>query len=201
VKVFSGAELTELLVVDLFEASEDVQRVTTCEAAGTVQRLRRKGEKRQLLVVNFRIVPIHLVMVWALPDAGGNSEGPAMQLLRQFVGSMDDEERNRRLKVIPRLVEGSWVCRMALGETPAILGKNIPIDYYAGENEFEVSLGISSSSVAQRVVRVLKSAAEAVNVELALVLEATAEAELPEQVLGGGRLSFPDLATFRTVEP
>ena len=47
--------------------AEDTPCVSASAAAGTIHRLRRAGETRKLFVMNFRVVPLHVVVVWALP--------------------------------------------------------------------------------------------------------------------------------------
>lgn len=48
---------------------------------------------------------------------------------RRFVyGS--DEERNKMLKLIPHIAQGSWMIKQSVGSTPAILGKALKTTYY-----------------------------------------------------------------------
>jgi len=201
-KVRSQSPLGELVVVDLFESEVDVERLATCGAAGTLQRIRASGESRRLLVLNFRVVPMHLVIVFALPAHGTEKDGAALDLLNRFVGGeMEDDERDGRLKVIPRVVRGPWVAKGLLGETPAVLGKTIPVQYFAGDGAFEVSIQCTASSIARRIVRVLRPASSMLTLELAFVIQGNGEGELPEQVLGSFRLTSPDVATLRNVSP
>lgn len=197
-KVLSLGVIAELVVFDLFMNAEDLPHISASEKANTIQRLRRDGEKRKLLVLNLRLVPLHAVAVWALPSQYGCS--PAEALFSRFINSMDDEERRKRLKVVPKLMEGPWIARKAVGEgQPAILGRNIPLDFHSSENELEVSVGCGNSSVARRVVRVLQPAAKRLDIELALVIEGLSAEELPERVCCGFRAAFPDLGCLRTL--
>lgn len=201
-KVQSEERLLELLVVDLFMSDTDVANVAACLAAKTVQRLRRDGETRKLLVLNFRIVPLHLVCVWAVPPDLEKQGTPAAKLLASFVGGMSDGERNSRLKIIPRILQGPWPVRKLVGEnSPAILGKGIPVSYFSSANELEISVSIAASSAAQRISRVMLRAGTAIDIELALLIEGQAEEELPEQIMGGLRLARAQLGSVRTVDP
>lgn len=196
----SGPCLAELCVVDLFMSNTDVARASKCEEAKTVQRLRRAGETRKLLILNFRVVPLHVIIVWALPPTGSGGGTPAQALLERFVTSMTDEERDKRLKVIPRIIAGPWPIRKLVGENcPAILGKGIPVKYFADDNELEVSVSITASGAAQRVSKAMLRAGSALNLELVTVIEGQAEDELPEQVLGGFRVIHADLTAVRMV--
>lgn len=200
-KVPSGNNLAELAVVDMFMSDDDIANVAACEAAKTVQRLRREGETRKLLILNFRIVPLHFVVVFALPPASTDPDDPSRALLHRFVNDMTDEERNQRLKVIPRLQTGPYPIRKLVGEnSPAIIAKKIPVTYYTSENELEISISIAASAVARRVSKTLVRAGSAVDIELVIVIEGKDVSELPEQILGGFRVIHADLSSLRTVE-
>lgn len=200
-KVPSAESLAELVLVDLFETTEDIPCISQCAAADTVERLRRSGEQRRLLLINFRCNPVHLVLVYAVPDP---EEGlsPAAGLLESLVdGSMSEERLKQRLKVIPRPLNMNRVLKWTLGGSPAIIGKQIPIELFRTERECEVSLNIVHSKSAQRILSVLKSSASSLDLELGVLLESQAEGELPEQLIGGFRVTHPDLETTRLVNP
>jgi len=200
-KAFSERAICDLCVVDLFESDTDIEHNTASRAAGTIRRLRDSGELRRLFIINFRIVPIHFVIVFAFPQQY-NMNDPSVALLNEFMSeNMDDAERTKRLKAIPRVVEGPWVAKGLLGETPGIVGKNIPIQYHVGENEIEASIQCTASGFAQRMVRVLKPAASALTIELAFVIQGNTPEELPEQILGGCRITSPNVALLRCVKP
>lgn len=196
-KSASDQAMCALVAVDLFESDVDVVQVARCPEVGTVHRLRARGEQRRLLLINFRVVPLHFVIIWALPDDLGS--GPAQRLLEKFMTCMSTKERNMRLKVIPNILDGPWVARKTTGSRPAILGKNIPIDYYHGDRYMEISINIGVSALGSRVARVMKFAIKRVNMEMAFVIEGQAEAELPERCFGGYRLQYPDIGTARPV--
>mmetsp|Transcript_65006 Transcript_65006/g.188485 ORF Transcript_65006/g.188485 Transcript_65006/m.188485 type:complete len:355 (-) Transcript_65006:137-1201(-) len=199
-KLNSLGSLAELCVVDLFISGIDIPSASTHAGAKTVQRLRRAGEKRRLFVLNFRLVPLHLVVVWALPNTAGGGDSPAAALLERFFGEMSDEERSKRLKVIPKILVGPWVVRRLVGENhPAILGRQIPVDYYTAEGVLEASVGVASSSAAQRVAKTMLRAGSALALELVLLVEGQTEAELPEQALGGFSIYHADLTQLREV--
>lgn len=200
-KVKSKSPLGQLVSVDLFESETDIAHMTACKPAGTIRRIRASGDSRRLFIINFRVVPLHLVMVFALPPADQKGDA-ASDLIHRFAsGKMTDAERNQRLKVIPRVVQGPWVAKGLLGETPAIVGKKIPTQYFVGANEFEASFQCTASSVAQRIVRVLKPAASALTIELAFLVQGNDKEELPERIMGSIRLISPDVSTLRDVDP
>lgn len=197
----SGPALAELAVVDLFSCDTDVANAAACPAAKTIQRLRRSGESRMLLVLNFRLCPLHVIIVWAIPPASPSVDGPSRQLLDRFLLGMSDEERNQRLKVIPRILTGPWPIRKLIGEnSAAILGRGIPISYFRGENELEISVSIAASRSAQRVSKAMLRGASAIELEVGLVIEGKTPAELPEQLLGGFRVAHADLQNVRIID-
>jgi len=198
-KVPSSSALTELVLFDMFESNTDIASAASSSDVGSVQRLRRCGETRRLLVLNFRIMPLQVVLVWALPPEGFNSS-PATRLLNRFFSEdMDDAERKKRIKVIPRVVDGPWVVKKVVGETPGILGKKVPLEFFREDNLLEISVGVASSSAAKKICSVLKVAAAMIDVEVAVVLEGQHEEELPETVAAGFRVCFPDTNSFRVV--
>eukprot|EP00929_Paragymnodinium_shiwhaense_P049450 TRINITY_DN24944_c0_g2_i1.p1 TRINITY_DN24944_c0_g2~~TRINITY_DN24944_c0_g2_i1.p1 ORF type:complete len:412 (-),score=69.22 TRINITY_DN24944_c0_g2_i1:119-1354(-) len=199
---FSSA-LGDLVSCDLFMSPTDIPRVAESTAAGTVHRLRQAGEKRQLILLNFRIVPLHFVCVFAVHELVKDDafvSKNASALIHRFISSMSDDDRRKKLKVIPRVHNGPWLVRKALGEnTPAIFGKNVPCTYHSGPDYLEVSVAVAASATAQRVARVLVYAAKAVDVELAILVEGQEADDLPEHLLSTVRIRHPDIGSLRTV--
>mmetsp|Transcript_51580 Transcript_51580/g.95450 ORF Transcript_51580/g.95450 Transcript_51580/m.95450 type:complete len:344 (-) Transcript_51580:15-1046(-) len=196
-KVENSFIMGDLVVVDLFEVSHDVPFASASTEIGTIQKVRAAGISGQLLVLNFRICPLQLVVVWEIPTGGCH---PAENLLRRFIEDMSDEERTQRLKVIPQIADGPWVVQKVVGNTPAILGKNVNLTYFSQPGLLEVSIEVSSSRLGRRIVGVLQHAATAVVVDVGFVVEGQADEELPEQLLGGFRINRPDVDTLRIVE-
>ena len=50
--------------------------------------------------------------------------------------SQDDEFRNARLKMLPRVVEGPWLVKKAVGKgnAAAKIGEHLKVEYYRGDN-------------------------------------------------------------------
>jgi hypothetical protein len=57
----------------------------------------------------------------ARPPAGRFLEGD---------GPEADARRNRRLKLIPRVVVGPWLVRQVVGTTPVLLGQKVKVKYF-----------------------------------------------------------------------
>jgi len=205
VKTPSAASLCETVLVDLVHVGDKGGYPNmAAQQGGLVSELRRAGETRFLFVVNFCMAPLHLAVAFAFRDAPAsgalpvNDGDPAKALLRRFVEDMDDAERNQHFKVIPWVREGPWLVQKAVGRTPAIIGKSLKINYFSKPGDyFEVSVDIFSSSAAQRILGLLKGAAKGLSMEVFFVLEGKSAEELPEQILGGFRVSHGDLLRTR----
>jgi hypothetical protein len=53
-------------------------------------------------------------------------------------GPEADARRNKKFKLIPRIVKGSWIVRQSVGTTPVLLGQKLATRYFRGPNYFEV---------------------------------------------------------------
>lgn len=110
----------------------------------------------------------------------------------------DDAYRAPRFKLIPAITEGAWVVQRSVGTKPLIVGNALKTTYHGGGDSLflEVDVDIGSSSVANSVTRFVMSALRTLVIDLAFLIEAKTEAELPEKVLGTIRVSHldPDLA-------
>ena len=81
----------------------------------------------------------------------------------------------------------------AVPATPAVTGKTVPQEYYVGPNYVEVDMNITKSAAAGRVLGVARPVTEKLVVDMCFVLEGQAADELPEMVIGCGRMSHLDL--------
>ena len=120
-----------------------------------------------------------------LREQGGPSA--ASRLLERFINGTD-AFRNARFKLIPTVVEGPWLVQKAVGNRPALLGKTLRQRWHRGDGYLEVDVDCNSSPAAGRVVSLVKSYSMALVVDLGFVLEAQTSDELPERVLGCGRM-------------
>ena len=118
----------------------------------------------------------------------------------QHPGGGSDAFRNARFKIVPSVAEGSWLVKQGVGSRPAILGKTLRQRFHQGEAAglaegfFEVSVDCNSSPAAGRVVSLVKSYAKSLVMDLAFIVEAQSADELPERVVGCGRLAHVELS-------
>jgi len=106
----------------------------------------------------------------------------------------DDNYRDNRLKLIPRVVEGNWIVRRAVGagNNAAKLAEAIKLTYFSGPDYFEVDVDIVGSPFARRILSVARSATSSLVLDLAFVIEAVDRPELPERIFGAVRIHRVD---------
>ena len=68
------------------------------------------------------------------------------KVARPFFNGNDDEFRDNGFKLIPKVVEGNYFIRMAVKDTPTLLGNKLKQYYYRGDNYFEVDVDVGSSA-------------------------------------------------------
>ena len=78
------------------------------------------------------------------------------RLLRRLVVDGDQSFCDKRLKLIPRCVEGPWAVRQVVGSRPAIIGKTLPTKVTVGDGYVEVALDVSQSKAARYVLGVVR---------------------------------------------
>ena len=151
------------------------------------------GAAPDAFCLNFCMPWGNFVIYWARPPPDG---GAAARVLDDFVRARDDGHRDARLKLIPRVVEGNWLVRRAVGggHNAAKLAEALKLSYFSGPDYFEVDAYIVGSAAARRILSVVKSATSELVLDLALVVEGATPEDLPEQVLGAVRLHRVDPA-------
>mmetsp|Transcript_12143 Transcript_12143/g.21343 ORF Transcript_12143/g.21343 Transcript_12143/m.21343 type:complete len:489 (-) Transcript_12143:225-1691(-) len=131
-----------------------------------------------------------------------NRTTPFGRLMSKFLYEDSNDFRNKTFKLIPRIVEGNYIVRKAVGSKPTILGRKIKQHYFRSERYMEVVVDIASDPIAQRVTKLCMGYLQTMVVDMMFLLEGTDETELPERVFGGARLShvnFAELDGKRTV--
>jgi len=116
-----------------------------------------------------------------------------LALMRFFTG--DDETRNSSFKLIPHVINGSFIIRQSVGSTPVLLGKKLKQYYFKTARYIEVDIDVGSSYTAATVVNMVSGVTRTLVVDLAVVLEGKTQQELPESLLGTVRLDHLDLNT------
>jgi len=125
----------------------------------------------------------------------------------------NDEVKNSKLKLIPKVVEGNILCRKLIGK-PVIIGKKLPIQYiYVPQEKVEIvddnkatttkvladfleaDLDIGSSSKnAKRIIDVCRKYMKTLTVDIGFVVEGSCKEQLPERLLASARIHHVDPA-------
>eukprot|EP00612_Vaucheria_litorea_P007592 CAMPEP_0171480574 /NCGR_PEP_ID=MMETSP0946-20130122/6156_1 /TAXON_ID=109269 /ORGANISM="Vaucheria litorea, Strain CCMP2940" /LENGTH=320 /DNA_ID=CAMNT_0012011831 /DNA_START=32 /DNA_END=994 /DNA_ORIENTATION=- len=92
--------------------------------------------------------------------------------------------QNSRFKLIPRIMNGPWLVKRAVGSVPCLLGTKVTTRYYRGENYMETNVEVGSSIVAQRIIGCCRGSSAYIDVQLGIVLQGENALELPEKLLG-----------------
>jgi hypothetical protein len=114
-------------------------------------------------------------------------------LLENFVRG-DDHYRNASFKLIPHIAKGSWIVKQSVGKTACLIGEALEITYHTDKNYIELDVDIGSSSVAKGVVNLVLGYLSKLVIELAFLIQANTEEELPEYLLGTCKLVNLDIS-------
>lgn len=203
-KIPSQSPYFRLVGVDLYESSETVEHIASRPDNPVQRELRRHEEKGTEMpftfVINF-VVPgnprINMVLYYQVPHPSVLTDGsPSAELMADFLEG-SDEFRNERFKLIPCIVEGSFIVRQAVGSTPALIGKKLRQPYFKGKQYFELDVDIGSSAVANRVVGLVSGYTKKLVIDMGFVLEGQSPDELPERLFGTVRLVHIDLGVAK----
>ncbi|XAR50738.1 hypothetical protein NMG60_11005152 [Bertholletia excelsa] len=183
-KIMGGDPLLKLIAVDWFKVEKCTSKVTLSPSS-LVQS--EAGKKLPfILVINLEVPakPNYSLVLYYAADQPINKNS----LLGKFVDG-SDMFRDSRLKLIPRIVEGYWMVKRAVGTKACLLGKAVSCKYLREGNFLEIDVDIGSSSVARSVISLVLGYVTSIVVDLAILIEAKEEAELPEYILGTVRLN------------
>jgi Protein ENHANCED DISEASE RESISTANCE 2, C-terminal len=138
----------------------------------------------------------HLVAYFGIEDISiitTNHQRTAIgRLCHQFFFGESDKFRDTTFKLIPRIAEGNFVVRKAVGSKPSILGKKLRQYYIRTDRFMELIVDIGSDSVATRIVKLALGYAKSLTVDMMFVLEGATDETLPERILGGVRVKEID---------
>lgn len=203
-KVPSQEAAFRLLTVDIVQAEVPIYMGLCAHPEERIQQaLKREREtgKKELPPFVFAVnlcVPgdrtYHQVSYFAVDnfDEIEDPTTPFGRLMNRFIFGDSDEFRLQTFKLIPRIVEGNFVVRKAVGSKPTILGRKIKHYFIRGPNYFEILVDIASDPVAQRIVKLALGCAKTLVVDMMFLLEGAEEQYLPERAFGGVRLKNVD---------
>jgi hypothetical protein len=197
VKETSAPSIFKLICVDLFETAEPRFNIAA-DPRNRVALAHQRGESTWVFVVSFMVPgPPNYNFVAYLE---GNKEAieadtPFGRIARPFFFGNDDEFRNNRFKLIPKIAEGNMVVKMAVKDTPTLIGNKLHQHYFKGDNYFELDIDVGSSSVARNLTALAIGYSKALIVDMGFCLQGNDENELPEVLLGGASVVHIDMTT------
>lgn len=183
-KVMGGDPLLTLIGVDWFKVDKTIDNIALHPRC-LVQS--EAGKKLPfVLVINLQVParPNYSLVLYYAADRPAKPDS----LFSKFVDG-DDIFRNARFKLIPSIVEGYWMVKRAVGTKACLLGKAVTCKYLRQDNFLEIDVDIGSSSVARSVIGLVLGYVTSIVVDLAILIEAREEEELPEYILGTVRLN------------
>mmetsp|Transcript_8683 Transcript_8683/g.15673 ORF Transcript_8683/g.15673 Transcript_8683/m.15673 type:complete len:398 (+) Transcript_8683:1-1194(+) len=218
-KINAGTSIGQLIAVDVVHVNKPIYGGMSTHPSERIQlalkreqMLKEKGRRSDMppfiFVVNI-ILPgppfYHGVFYFAVEDMStidGTNGTPSSKLCQRFLFGNSDGFRDRTFKLIPRIVEGNFLVRKAVGSTPAIMGTKLKQYYVRNDRFMEVILDCGSSPVATGVIRLSLGYAKTLVVDMGFLLEADDEEYLPERVFGAVRMKYPSFepANLRKVE-
>ncbi|ETI40878.1 hypothetical protein L917_13186 [Phytophthora nicotianae] len=198
-KIPSARQACRLVNVELYKSNEPIEHIGVSSFVGDgFDSTDSAVEDRPFIfIINFILpgTPHHSLVLYFTPEDPSELKKNSVfaDLCHEVLRGPNDEFRTQRIKLIPRVVQGTWPIREGVGTTPAILGTKIYQKYYQGKNYLEADYDIGSSTVATGVLNLLLGYARDLIIDLAFVIEAQSVMELPERVLGTVRLDCVDL--------
>jgi hypothetical protein len=183
-KITGGDPLLKLIAVDWFKVDKSIDRIALHPRC-LIQS--EAGKKLPfVLVVNLQVpaTPNYSLVLYYASDRPVNPNS----LLAKFVDG-SDMFRDARFKLIPSIVDGYWIVKRAVGSKACLLGKAVSCKYLRQDNFLEIDVDIGSSSVARSIIGLVLGYVTSIVVDLAILIEAKEEADLPEYILGTVRLN------------
>ncbi|KAG4190348.1 hypothetical protein ERO13_A07G025000v2 [Gossypium hirsutum] len=183
-KIMGSDPLLKLIAVDWFKVDTATDKIAL-HPRSLVQS--DAGKKLPfILVINLEVPakPNYSLVLYYAAERPVNKNS----LLGRFVDGTD-MFRDARFKLIPSIVEGYWMVKRAVGTKACLLGKAVTCKYFRQDNFLEIDVDIGSSSVARSVIGLVLGYVTSLVVDLAILIEAKEEAELPEYILGTVRLN------------
>lgn len=200
-KVASDCSMFEMLCFDLFYTDHPIYCVSTnkhCRAYW----LLKEDPDLFLFTVNWRLQPLQATVTFGVRKNTCDwikTDCPERRVLERFLEG-SHQVRNDTVKIIPKVTEGPWLVRKAVGQTPAIIGRKLKVDYHESPGRFiECEYDVLSTAAARSMIGLVVGAAKRLVIDVGIVLESKEIDELPERILGGFRIHFPDLSTCRRI--
>jgi hypothetical protein len=200
IKVPSEASAFHLLCVDLVKVNQPIFTGLCSHPNERIQRALAKERETGLRILPDFVFAVnlcvpgksyyHWVAYFGVDDIQmiKTHETPLGRVANPFFFGPSDEFRSKVFKLIPRIVEGNFVVKKAVGSKPSILGRKLKQYYIQNERFMELIVDIGSDCMAQRIVKLALGYAKTLEVDMMFLLEGVHPSMLPERILGGVRM-------------
>lgn len=188
-KIDSHRPMLKLVGVRLFHSSQRWDTIHKCSW---------QKDGKLTFLIHAQLPTLQLVAAWTAPKDSDWMQTPEGLLFSRFVNRMTTEERNRHLKMIPRLIEGSFLARQTMpSNKPVLIARQCNVVYTQEPGYLEASIDLGSSSIGNALNSLLQSGNSMF--ELFFLLEGQALQELPERLLAGVMISRVNTALITKV--
>jgi hypothetical protein len=195
-KVHSRSAMLELVDAHLFKANEEIVHYAK-SSRGNILKMRQEGDDRFFFTMNFRLIPVQFAITWAVPKKADFLQKPEGLLFQRF-REMSDDERNTRIKILLKVLEGPWIVKKGVPDRPGVVGRKTAIEYFADRDHIEASVNCISSQAGRRIASLLTGAARHFAMEIFIILEGQKGTELPERILASVGVHHGDLSKIPT---
>lgn len=165
-KIVPKRSLFKLICIDLFDTGKDrFDHISSHPKNRVAQAIAANEMPPFVWTINFQVPgpPFYSFVIYLAPQdtivaALLNPDGATsnksdfapglVDMFKSFFFSDDDEYRDSRFKLVPRIVDGPWLVRKSVPNKPAILGKALKQRYFKGPGYLELDIDIGSSKIA-----------------------------------------------------
>jgi hypothetical protein len=185
-KVKAGNPLMQLVAVDWFQSNQREDHIAARDGC-VIQKLFARQKSAQkvaesyFVVINLQVpgTPTYSLVLYYM----ANKRLQDIPLLENFVRG-DNHYRDSRFKLCPHVAKGPWIVKQSVGKSACLIGEALDIAYHSSDNYMELDIDIGSSSVAKGVVNLVSGYVTKLVLEMAFLIQANTEEELPEKLLG-----------------
>lgn len=189
-KVKAKGSLMQMVGVDWLRSDKREDNLGG-RVGGIVQKSAGQGKPDFFLIINFQVpgATSHNLAVYFMTKTPLEE----IPLLEQFVNG-DDTFRSSRFKLIPYISEGSWIVKQSVGKKACLVCQALQVNFIRGKNYLELDIDAGSSTVAKGVVNLVLGYLNNLVIELAFLIQANTEDELPEALIGACRLNHLNIS-------
>jgi hypothetical protein len=87
--------------------------------------------------------------------------------------------------------------KMAVQDTPTLLGTKLKQSYFMGPNYFEIDVEVGSSSVARNIVGLMIGSSTSLCIDIGMCLQGNDTEELPEELMCACTCKYLDTTTAK----